>query len=798
MGYILKNTSGLINTRLTDTARLKISQGRFNISFFQIGDSEVSYNTLPSTYNQFNSFVLEPSFNAQNSAGIPQSNKENVKYPYYVDGVTGNTYGVPFMDSIISPIYNTAAQRGFFQGTESGENVAWSALTTNCYAINSNYVVQMNTLSGSNVITVVSATCNDTPVRNYQVGDLITIIYDGNGNNNCNCFTAVTTTTTTAPTTTTTTTNPCSPPPVPTTTTTTTCSPTYCGPCQPSYSATCVVEMQSCYPILTYRITGVCLNELSLDRPTPNYSGLNSSEYARLIIYPSGMTEIYDSVTPQIHYNYDVINFESVNYTDEFDVKIWNMNIPWSENPAGLDSSLYKDYKSFGSINYLGSKEYFGYMSSSGQNIDPSSRSGVFRFNSFGDRIDVRPEEQKAIAIIHYTNQTIDLFYGEKFALEPFDPNNTQETTGQARNFKLHMPWLMWHKNPNCCSGETFYVDPPNEEFELLNLLRVQYLESSKNEDMNSPGIRFYNLWDTHPQLNGLPSRVGRVFPDSKIIIIDDEEIIAAMSYKANRNWTLPSPRVALITPNTCGDDNNSVDGILSANTEYMYVTYRLSNTTAFTNSLHCNYYEVIQGPNTNCNPSIPQNVSVRFGAEFGCINTICSEQGFFAERFEIICQKVSGTTRPNSSDWKIIDFTSQISANTNNGFIAPGTLTGSTFVITDDNYNSAPTYDLGDYINLTTANYSGSSQLNFGDEYYFYGNLETDIQSTIYEMRYKVNLNTNEFQTPSNPSWSVNKDRFITEIGLYDDEKNLMILSKLYSPIKRQGIQQFVVKFDI
>ena len=82
MGYILKNTAGLINTRITDTGRQKISQGNFNISYFQIGDSEVSYSAIPQTiYNQYNSRVLEPSFNAQNSAGAPQSNKENIKYP---------------------------------------------------------------------------------------------------------------------------------------------------------------------------------------------------------------------------------------------------------------------------------------------------------------------------------------------------------------------------------------------------------------------------------------------------------------------------------------------------------------------------------------------------------------------------------------------------------------------------------------------------------------------------------------------------------------------------------------------
>ena len=46
MSYINKITGGLINTILTDAARKKISQGNFNISYFQVGDSEVCYNCI--------------------------------------------------------------------------------------------------------------------------------------------------------------------------------------------------------------------------------------------------------------------------------------------------------------------------------------------------------------------------------------------------------------------------------------------------------------------------------------------------------------------------------------------------------------------------------------------------------------------------------------------------------------------------------------------------------------------------------------------------------------------------------
>ena len=79
MGFIIKNTSGLINTRITDIGREKMSQGNFNITYFQIGDSEVSYTAVPN-YNSTNNSILMPAFNAQNDTGSPQSNKQNINY----------------------------------------------------------------------------------------------------------------------------------------------------------------------------------------------------------------------------------------------------------------------------------------------------------------------------------------------------------------------------------------------------------------------------------------------------------------------------------------------------------------------------------------------------------------------------------------------------------------------------------------------------------------------------------------------------------------------------------------------
>jgi len=131
------------------------------------------------------------------------------------------------------------------------------------------------------------------------------------------------------------------------------------------------------------------------------------------------------------------------------------------------------------------------------------------------------------------------------------------------------------------------------------------------------------------------------------------------------------------------------------------------------------------------------------------------------------------------------------------NGYITMSGITGTTFQIDADNYNAAASniYDLSDYIDIPA---NGQTDvLNFGDEFYFFGNLETDISATIYEMKYLINLGRNQFSNTSNPTWTSGTTSYVTEIGLYNQNKDLLVISKLQSPELRQGIQQFVVKID-
>jgi hypothetical protein len=63
--------------------------------------------------------------------------------------------------------------------------------------------------------------------------------------------------------------------------------------------------------------------------------------------------------------------------------------------------------------------------------------------------------------------------------------------------------------------------------------------------------------------------------------------------------------------------------------------------------------------------------------------------------------------------------------------------------------------------------------------------------------MRYLINLPNNQFVNSSNPTWTSDYDPYMSEIALYDSDKNLMVLSKFQSPQIREGIQQVAVKLD-
>ena len=716
MGYIIKDTSALIVTKLTDYGRLQMSKGLFDITYFQVGDSEVCYDCL-SNPDLTKGMVLDAEFNANNGSPVPQKNQANIKYPIFVDSTSGNTFGIPVNDAGIESIYNTAAARGFFTADTATPTV-YSAFTSSAYTLTSTTISITSFASGNTFTSGIASSVNPN--------DFVTIYYNG------------------------------------------------------GFS-----PIQNAGPVLTYKIIGITGTTIEVDRQLPNYTDYSGN--TPMLFYPSGMTVLYDTFSFTGYSTEELFLNSTACLAEDANTVIWNMNTPWTVSPAGLDNNLYQDYNYFGSTAYTGTKEYLGYNSNDGQ-IDTDS---TYYFNSLNDKIILSPSNQKAISIIHYTNEALDSFYGEKFATNPRDNSvSLSADTGAAMHLKVSIPWLMWHKNTGGTIGQEFYIDPSG-----YTLLEEYYIESTKNVYMSTPGMRYYHLWDTNPSTGIYTNRVGKVWPDLKLITFDDDELFAVMNGKSNRNWTLPAPRLSLVSPYTMDNTLSNNDGVLSSQTQTMWVTYRFNNS-GDTNSLHCNYYSKISGPTSACTDN-SQNVILSFGNEFAFLQTTAGTlpSGYSANEMMVLAQITTGSTIPDPKQWKEIDINYQISGTSVGGFISPSGLTGTTIQITLNDYNNAPIYDLSDYIDLVQNSSTGVTY-NFGDDYYFYGTIETDIQASIYVMNYKCNLGQSQFQNSTNPTWTGGAP-YVTEVGLYDSNKNLMVISKIQSPEKRQGVQQYSIKLD-
>jgi hypothetical protein len=169
MSYIIKNTAALINTLLTESGRKKKSQGKFDISYFQVGDSEVCYDCV-SNLDLANLNVLMPQYNTQNLAPVPQKNRMEIKYPLYLDSTSGSTYGIPFDASYIDSVYNSAAPRGFFTGS-TGTPYTYSAFTSSAYTINPNFVAQLSGITSAYTLTISGTSINPSVWFIYKISN---------------------------------------------------------------------------------------------------------------------------------------------------------------------------------------------------------------------------------------------------------------------------------------------------------------------------------------------------------------------------------------------------------------------------------------------------------------------------------------------------------------------------------------------------------------------------------------------------------------------------------------------------
>ena len=84
----------------------------------------------------------------------------------------------------------------------------------------------------------------------------------------------------------------------------------------------------------------------------------------------------------------------------------------------------------------------------------------------------------------------------------------------------------------------------------------------------------------------------------------------------------------------------------------------------------------------------------------------------------------------------------------------------------------------------------SNSDILQFGDERFFYGNLETYIGATIYKTIFDIRVNSSQYSITTNPTRSTQPSTNpatirVSEVGVYDSNRNLVVIGKLSEPVQ-------------
>ena len=232
-----------------------------------------------------------------------------------------------------------------------------------------------------------------------------------------------------------------------------------------------------------------------------------------------------------------------------------------------------------------------------------------------------------------------------------------------------------------------------------------------------------------------------------------------------------------------------------------IYTSYLLTSLSGYSSAIHCNYINSVQFVADN--PYI-NDINLFFSGgvnDFKFLSTdITTGTGFTANKIYMLIQLVSGTTaQPLASDWKIVDITSQISGFT--GFISPLQLVTTKFKVSLLNYTGFTSYVLNNFIIGLNYPAFGSTNLCFGDEIYFLGNVSSDIHADVFVTDLSIILGQNQFNSSTNPTWLQTSPRpavAITEIGIYDANKNLVAIGKLNDPLVKDSSISRTIVFDI
>lgn len=498
---------------------------------------------------------------------------------------------------------------------------------------------------------------------------------------------------------------------------------------------------------LFYRIVSgsPASNTYLLDRDIPNFSGYFSSgstsgKSTNVIFYPSQSVE----------------NFYGSGAT--VDPKLWNFNITRTSSNPGTTEGI-SGYTSYGSLEFNGTKQYLGF----------SAETPVF-------------------GVLHYTNAYTGNTYAEALI---------------EGTVEIDIPYIMWW-NTEGNNGEVMTQG--------LTLYDV-YGDTVKD---TLAGTTYRLLRDG---IGSTSRAVGRVYHKLKIMIIDDQELLTSLSYKSNRNWTLPDYSLTLVQSPKFPLSPSQASGMCETGFTY-FVTYLTESSAyssnvsyGFGNGLHCGYIKKIDGAaDVNGNPqflslSFPSNSFPFLRSSSSMSGASISGTGWNTNKVQVLVNKQS-----KDFDYQIGNVPEEdwirVSNVVGNGIytgdstdlsINPLKLAGYSFIMSVEDYNSGTTYTLGKIFTGET-DFNSATGMTFGNESFFYGNINSDIMAVTYKTLITATASNNDFNDSLNSSYDplYDENTYITEVAVLDSNNNLVAVGKPSYPITKNDGRYIVIQLEM
>ena len=240
-------------------------------------------------------------------------------------------------------------------------------------------------------------------------------------------------------------------------------------------------------PHLFYKITGIVSGTfggdnlvITVDRDLPDFTEFSlDTTYAGAMVY------------------YDYINFTGDTIATQSSTEYLEESVLTFLENSQCSTATYP----FWNMSILYTEEIAG-VSSNNIKYTQFNSNTLAGFVSY---IQNQAPVYKKLGVIHYTNSSPANVYAEGFRLST--PT-------------LEIPTIMWHGSSDAELGVT------------LTPIGAQKMLTGETKSLNT---QYYDLADLSGNI------VGKVFNDLKLFVIEDQELLFAMSYKSNRSWTLPN-----------------------------------------------------------------------------------------------------------------------------------------------------------------------------------------------------------------------------------------------------------------